>query len=389
MKYAHIADVHMGGWRHPKMCELSFAHFDKVIEICIEKNIEFLLISGDLFNTSFPGIDALRAVTKNLKALADNGIRVYAIAGSHDFSPSGKTMIDVLENAGLLVNVAKGDVVEGKLNLKFTLDRSGAKITGIPGRANMLDKRYYEELELEPLEAEQGYKIFMFHTAITELKPKGMEKMESQPISLLPKNFSYYAGGHVHMISDIEIPGYRNIIYPGPVFPNSFSELEHLKEGSMFIVEDNVPKRISINLKKVVVIKLSFEMLDPASAKSKIFQEINRFEVKDCVVLLRISGSLKNGRVSDIGFYEIIEWLYSKGAFFVMKNSMISTQEYQNVKVSLGSAEEIEERLISENPKKHLVISLMFNLNSFKHEGETSSDFENRIVSGALEAISK
>ena len=36
-------------------------------------------------------------------------IEVYVIPGSHDFSPSGKTMLDVLENSGLVINVNKMD----------------------------------------------------------------------------------------------------------------------------------------------------------------------------------------------------------------------------------------------------------------------------------------
>ena len=34
----------------------------------------------------------------------------------------------------------------------------------------------------------------MFHTALTEFKPEELDSMESQPLSLLPKNFDYYAG---------------------------------------------------------------------------------------------------------------------------------------------------------------------------------------------------
>jgi len=67
----------------------------------LKKKVDFILIAGDLFNTSLPGIDKLKLAVQKLKQLKDNNIPVYIIAGSHDFSPSGKTMLDVLENAGL------------------------------------------------------------------------------------------------------------------------------------------------------------------------------------------------------------------------------------------------------------------------------------------------
>jgi len=123
MKYAHIADCHIGSWRDPLLSDLSTIAFEKAINKCIEENVNFILIAGDLFNTSLPPIDKLKRVVKKLKQLQDEEIPVYMIAGSHDYSPSGKTMLDVLENAGLATNVAQADVVEGKLKLKFTVDK--------------------------------------------------------------------------------------------------------------------------------------------------------------------------------------------------------------------------------------------------------------------------
>ena len=55
-----------------------------------------------------------------LKKLKDNEIECYIIPGSHDFSPSGKTMIDVFENSGLVINVMKTERTEDKLKLGAT-----------------------------------------------------------------------------------------------------------------------------------------------------------------------------------------------------------------------------------------------------------------------------
>ena len=162
MKFAHMADCHLGGWREPKMRELNTKAFRKAIRICIDEKVGFLVISGDLFNTSLPPIEILKEVVVNLKELKDKGIMAYTIAGSHDFSPSGKTMLDVLENAGLLVNVAKGEVKAGKLKLEFTTDqKTKVKLTGLPGRRGLLETSYYESLERAHLEKEPGLKIFL------------------------------------------------------------------------------------------------------------------------------------------------------------------------------------------------------------------------------------
>src|SRR3989344_4294546 len=137
MKYAHLADLHLGSWREEKIRDLSAQSFLKAIDQCIADNVNFILFSGDIFNTSLPSIDTLKLVAEKLRELQSNNIPVYVIAGSHDFSPSGKTMIEVLEKAGLVINVCKGQInpETKELELQFTVDkRTGTKITGILGR---------------------------------------------------------------------------------------------------------------------------------------------------------------------------------------------------------------------------------------------------------------
>ena len=145
MKFAHMADCHIGSWRDPKLKDMSTLAFGKAIKKCIEENVDFILISGDLFNTSLPRLDNLKTVVSIFKKLKDKDIPVYIIPGSHDYSPSGKTMLDVLEEAGLFINVVKGEDVDGKIKLNFTIDeKTGAKITGMLGKRYSLEKEYYK-----------------------------------------------------------------------------------------------------------------------------------------------------------------------------------------------------------------------------------------------------
>ena len=179
MKFVHMADCHIGGWRDPKLRDISSHAFIKTIDFCIREKVDFVLIAGDLFNTSLPGIERLKIVTEKLKQLHDSGIACYVIPGSHDFSPSGKTMLDVLESAGLFVNVARGKIVHEKLALEFTIDpKTHVKITGMIGKKGGLEKKYYPHLDKEKLESEKGEKIFMFHSSITEMKPKDLKEMD-------------------------------------------------------------------------------------------------------------------------------------------------------------------------------------------------------------------
>jgi len=391
MKFAHIADCHIGSWREPKLRESSTTAFVNAIEKCMEESVDFVLISGDLFNTSLPPVDNLRIVVKKLKELKDSCIPVYIVAGSHDFSTTGKTMLDVLEEAGLVVNAAKGKPDGERLYLNFTTDpKTGAKIAGMIGKKGGLEKDYYESLARDNLEKEEGYKIFMFHTALTELKPKELEKMDSAPVSLLPKGFDYYAGGHVHIVDHKSLEGYKNIVYPGPLFPNSFSEVEKLGNGGFYIVENGEPRYEPVVIHQTVSLKIDCKNRNPEEVEKEIDNEIKGKEFLNTIVTLRLFGQLKTGLPSDINFKEIFRKFYGKGAFFVMKNTnKLTSRDFEEVKVETGSVDEIEERLINENAgqsgafdaekEKKLIKELMITLSAEKGEGENTADFEKRV----------
>src|SRR3989338_8546158 len=392
MKFAHLADCHIGSWRDPKLKDISTLAFSKAVDKCIEEQVDFILIAGDLFNTSFPRLDNLKLAVTALNRLKKKAIPVYIIPGSHDYSPSGKTMLDVLEEAGLFVNVVKGEEADGKLKLSFTTDeKTGAKITGILGKRYSLEKTYYENLSSENLEKEEGYKIFMFHSGIDELKTEDTGHIISQPISLLPKNFDYYAGGHVHIVKDTRIDGYGIIAYPGPLFPNSFSELEKLERGGFYIVDDNLtwhPIQV-YNIHKIII---DCNQKNPQQIYDEIINEIKDKEFNNTIVLIRLSGSLSSGKPNDIDFKDIFAQLYDKSAYFVMKNTnALTTKEFEEIKIDTKSVEDAEVAIIKEHlgqikisnmdieKEESLIKEMMKVLATEKQEGETNTDFERRV----------
>ena len=50
MKFGHLADCHIGAWKDQKLRNANLNSFIKAIKICKEKKVDFILISGDLFN---------------------------------------------------------------------------------------------------------------------------------------------------------------------------------------------------------------------------------------------------------------------------------------------------------------------------------------------------
>lgn len=388
MKFIHFADCHIDGYKDPRLAKLGHDSFMYVIDTVLNENVDFVLLAGDLFNTALPRIDALKFVTAQLKRLQEKNIPVYIIPGSHDYSPHGRTMLDVLELAGLVINVAKGAVNEqGQLNLAFIQDkRTQVYITGIMGRAGMLDQQLYTKINTTTIPT--GKKIFMFHTSIQELKTPKLENMDASPLHLLPAGFDYYAGGHVHIINTFSSPEYKNVVYPGPTFPNSFSELEDLKQGSYVLYDNGSFEHKYIPNKKVLSISID------CSKKSceEVFDEtklaIDAKDMCNSIVLLRFSGLLE-GKSSDLDFKSLIQSCYEKDAFIVLRNTnKLQSKIFSEVESTNKESKDIESDTIIEHlnqiefskNEETVIKELLTQLNVEQGDGEKKTIFQERLV---------
>lgn len=402
MKFAHLADCHIGGWPDSVLRNINKKYFEKAFDIIIKECVDFVLIAGDLFNSAVPSIDSIKLVIKQLKRLKDREIPVYFIAGSHDFSPSGKTMLDVLECAGFALNVSKGgeEIVvndSNLLKLKIHVDKkTGVGITGLLGKKGGLEKTFYHNLFSEHFNDFDGFKIFMFHSALNELKPKELANMESFPLSLLPKGFDYYAGGHVHIVNQASVDGY-NIVFPGPIFPNTFYELETLKKGGFFIIENTKAKFIELNDFPVFSFVLDCKDKNPSEVEIELKKLISGKVFEDAIITLRLKGELLTGRPSDINLSEIVSLLKDSGAYVILKNtSALTTKGFHSIKLEVRNIVDVETEIIKQHTEQNnfndmVTESLIKSLSVEKHEGEKQLDFEKRFFSDVeviLEGIS-
>jgi len=397
LRFAHMADLHLGGWRDPELRKMSIQAFDTAVDICIRKNVDFVIVAGDMFDTSLPGFDVLEKAAARFKEMVDKGIRIYVISGSHDFSPSGKTMIKVLENTGLFRDIA---ITED--GCEFTEDETGAKLIGVMGRKGALERSFFEGLD-KNIGKGPGVKIFVFHSAIEEFKPEYLKEMEAMPLSMLPEGFDYYAAGHVHVRRE-ERYGKGVLVYPGPLFPCDFRELEELGFGSFYIVEADLPcenERTSAKVRETV--KASMQKLEifavetlnyDADGKSAREAEEDLMkklpDVKDKILLIRVKGTLKEGKPTDINFEGITQKAKEKGAKVVRKNiNKLTSREYEELEVKTDSVESIEKQVVKEHlgqmevdveDEGKFVKEVMNAMDIEKSEGETVADFEKRVL---------
>ena len=80
-KFAHLADVHLGANRNPILQEIERQVFNKTIDICIEEQVDFILISGDIFHIGIPDMSVVKNCVEKLRELHEQRIPVYIIFG--------------------------------------------------------------------------------------------------------------------------------------------------------------------------------------------------------------------------------------------------------------------------------------------------------------------
>ena len=423
MKFSHLSDCHLGSWNaHPDLRELPLKAFEQTISKNIAEKVDFILIAGDLFDTSMPSVDVIRFAAEQLRRCKENGIDVYVVAGSHDFSPTGKTMLSVLESAGLIVNV----------NQRL-INNDDVQIFGIEGLRGGLDKNIFERYEFPKLDSNK-FKIFMFHSAVKEFCPV---LMESLPSDMLPDGFDYYAAGHLHEIIDEEYGGKR-IVFPGPLFQTNFMELEKLSHTGFYIVSVDVDSKsfqgkdsydknskslhdshdklvksalqishdkINIKWQKLNICESLLITVDGnGKTASQIEREfldmIDNEDVRGKIVLLKTSGKLKDGKPSDLSFKDISERCKSKGSLS-MKRSIHLTSEDVEIKTEhkgLGVKEmelNLIEKVVAEKTKskadseinKELILKLIDALKEERREDEKNLVYDERIKAGIMKIL--
>ncbi|MFW5705030.1 MAG: metallophosphoesterase family protein [Nanoarchaeota archaeon] len=393
IRFAHLADLHLGSWRERILTELNFKTFEKAIDKVIEEKVDFAVFAGDIFNSPMPPIEILNRTVQQLMRLKSANVPLYVIGGSHDYSTTGKSFITLLETAGVFTDVCKLKQTDKETyELKLTRDeKTGTMIGGVLGRKNSLEKRFFENLNVEKKEA--PFKILMFHTGMGDFKPESMKNVNfPNSLKLLPKGFDYYAGGHIHEFMKTQV-GNSLISYTGCLFPNNFYELKS-QECSFNLLEFETETK-KLDLKRIIlktyekeVLKVDVTKLNPLQAKEKIISEIEKLELENKIFLLEISGVLE-GKISDIGLGEIVSMSHNLGAIVVLKNthkltSSILEQDMDKQNLDTEELEEIVTSDLLENEenrdKLEPIFQELLNIDFSKREEERNIDYETRII---------
>jgi len=381
MKFAHLADCHLGGWRQEELQEINFQSFQKAISICIKEGVDFILIAGDLFDSAYPPIEILKQTFAEFKKIKDAQIPVYLIAGSHDFSASGKTFLEVLEKAGFCKNIEQSQIKDDEIIIHPHMHNQIA-IFGYAGKKSGMEMEDLPKIKFDSL---HPFTIFMTHTVIRDVV--GNIPMESVDKLKLPLA-NYYALGHIHQRFEIREAN-AIYVYPGPTFPNNFQELIDLKYGSFHLVEIESgkikTKSITLPLKEVLLFKI--EITNALTATENIINQLDKSNLKDKIVLLKLTGTLTQGKSGDIRFNEIEDFvLNKKAAFSFLRNISALKIKEAEIQIDAHDVENVEEKIIQEYIEKNpedlnkFLPQLMNILSIEKNEDEKSQTFESRLM---------
>ncbi len=318
--FAHMADVHLGAYSK-ELRQLNLQAFLTSLDRCLSRKVDFILIAGDLFHINVPDLAVVERAADKLREVKEAGVPVYVWYGSHDYSPTEKSIIDVLASAGLFTKVAGAEPRGGgsPLKLRFTTDGStGAKITAIAGKAQGLDRHLFASLDRAALESESGFKVFGFHAAVREFLPPYLAHIEAVSVADFPRGFDYYAGGHIHHYHEERREGYGPFVNPGPTFGSDGRDVQN-DEPRGFVLASVKGDRVEARFERVEVspfLRLDLDVAGQSAeaARRALEEKLSEAPVDGRAIVLRVHGELASGKRSELDLDALYARLPKQGA---------------------------------------------------------------------------
>ena len=289
VRIAHMSDTHLG-YRQYNLEEREKDIYDVLEEMgdkILEEHSDVVIHSGDLFDSPRPSTPAYYAFKKFLKRL-DGRVKFLAVLGDHD-----KPKVRSMPPHRLFDDQVKSLGVNGTAeHQQLSLGGKKVLVAGISNLSRTYRPVLVEELKrLGSLNTDCDCSVLVLHEAVDKFFP--FEDSYEVALTELPKNFNYYAMGHLH--SRIRAShGQGELAYPGSseiIRSDEIAGWEKLGKG-FYIADlngDDV-KMTAVNLERI---RPQFEVrLDYSRLKEQLDAFIRTLssEGKLPVVQVRIEG---------------------------------------------------------------------------------------------------
>ncbi len=297
VKFIHAADLHLdtpfrglSTWNADlakRLRDATFQSYRRIIDLCIRHRVDFLLISGDIFDSEMQSLAAQLGFVSGLKRLSETGIATYFICGNHD--PLGSWM----EGLQLPENVFRFGSEQPET---YGFSRHGQLVANIQG-ISYQDKEVHENLS-----ARYGItgnsapvSIGLLHGSVGPTGPH----INYAPFRIRDvenKGFDYWALGHIHKRQILHAAD-PAVAYPGNPQGRDFGETG--PKGCLLVeIEENRPPAIqflethSIRFEEVELDLSGEERIDriPMRINEAITQIEGYQEQSSYIVRVRVRG---------------------------------------------------------------------------------------------------
>ncbi|TME03765.1 MAG: exonuclease SbcCD subunit D [Chloroflexi bacterium] len=216
--FIHIADTHLGYEQYgvrERFNDFSRVFWD-IMEEAVHRQVDFVVIAGDLFNKRAIDAQTLIHAIEGLKKLKERGIPVIAIEGNHDRSyyRDGISWLQFLCHQEYLILLApymrggapvlsrwqpdtmRGshvDLVGGRLRVYGLPWQGAATNRSMEGLAEAMAAARSEE-EAAHIE----YRLLMMHTGVEGIVPRVQGLPAIAQFQPLRSHADYLALGHIH-----------------------------------------------------------------------------------------------------------------------------------------------------------------------------------------------
>lgn len=208
LTFLHAADLHIGApfrglralseeWAR-RLTEAIPAAWDRVVELAVTRHVDFVVVSGDIFDSVRASYRDYLRFFEGLNRLDAEGIPSYLCTGNHDPLSLWQQDFFALPPTATMLAADRPDFA-----LFEKEDRPLAIIggRGYPNKVWSPNENIAEGITraaairaLGPRAAEAPYAVGVLHTGLT-LDPV---KAPSNPMELLRAGFDYWALGHIH-----------------------------------------------------------------------------------------------------------------------------------------------------------------------------------------------
>ena len=339
MLIIHTADIHIGVENYsrpdPKTRTSSrlqdfLRSLDELVDYSIDKKADLVLICGDVYKSRNPTQTHQREFVKRISKLANQGIKVFLLAGNHDSPnvPGPATTLDIFPTLDI-ENVQ----IANELNTQIVQTRNGSiQIISLPWirKGDFMSQAIYNQLPNEKFNSAIEEKliddlnreidnldpsmpsILASHVSTDLAKTSSEKSMTLGKDYLLPTEFlanpklDYIALGHIHrhQVLNDNPP----VVYSGSLERIDFGEEKDSKGFCSIDISTDPDEKnrlnsyefVEVNARRFKTISTKIKENDEYP-NEKILTEIAKHDVKDTIVQVIIEvSSARYKEISDV-----------------------------------------------------------------------------------------